>query len=76
MDAASKVISDGTIYLDGDSIVAVSEASAPAPAGWQDVAVVTTGGTIFPGLIELHNHLAYNTIGLWEVTGKFADRDK
>lgn len=76
MNAASQVIDDGVVYLDGDSIAAVSAAGAPAPAGFDAVPAVATGGTIFPGLIELHNHLAYNTIGLWEVTGRFADRDK
>jgi hypothetical protein len=29
------------------------------------VAVVDTGGTLFPGLIELHNHLSYNALPLW-----------
>jgi cytosine/adenosine deaminase-related metal-dependent hydrolase len=76
MNDASQVIADGTLYLDGDSIAAVAGPGAPAPLGFEGVAAVITGGTIFPGLIELHNHLAYNTIGLWQVTGKFADRDK
>ena len=26
---------------------------------------VETGGTLFPGLIELHNHLSYNALPLW-----------
>jgi cytosine/adenosine deaminase-related metal-dependent hydrolase len=76
MNAASEVIAGATLYLDGDSIAAVARPGAPVPAGFEGVAVVDTGGTIFPGLIELHNHLAYNTIGLWQVTGKFGDRDK
>ena len=27
--------------------------------------VVETGGTLFPGLIELHNHLSYDALPLW-----------
>ena len=27
--------------------------------------MVDTGGTLFPGLIELHNHLGYNALPLW-----------
>ena len=27
--------------------------------------MVETGGTIFPGLIDLHNHLSYNALPLW-----------
>jgi len=38
---------------------------APAPAGFTGVPVVDTGGTIFPGLIELHNHLSYNALPPW-----------
>ena len=29
-----------------------------------------TGGTIFPGLIELHNHLSYNALPLWSPVPK------
>ena len=28
---------------------------------------IRTGGTIFPGLIELHNHSSYNAMPLWDV---------
>ena len=30
-----------------------------------------TGGTIYPGLIELHNHLSYNALPLWQLTERF-----
>ena len=47
----------------------------PAPAGFDDVAPVDTGGTLFPGLIELHNHLSYNALPLWSPVPKlFQDR--
>ena len=29
-----------------------------------------TGGTLFPGLIELHNHLSYNALPLWSPVPK------
>jgi hypothetical protein len=34
---------------------------------------VATGGTIFPGLIELHNHLSYNAMPLWEVPTQYSN---
>ena len=39
--------------------------------------VVETGGTLFPGLIELHNHLSYNALPLWSpVPKRFEHRDQ
>ena len=32
--------------------------------------MIETGGTIFPGLIELHNHLSYNALPLWSPVPK------
>ena len=70
------VIPDGVIYVDGNSIAAVQAAAAPPPAKFAGVKPVDTGGTMFPGLIELHNHLAYNVIGLWLVDKKYTNRDQ
>ena len=36
--------------------------------------VLETGGTIFPGLIELHNHLSYNALPLWNVPKRYDHR--
>jgi hypothetical protein len=37
--------------------------------------VVQTGGSIYPGLIELHNHLAYDALPLWQVPERYDNRD-
>jgi 5-methylthioadenosine/S-adenosylhomocysteine deaminase len=76
MDAAFTVIADGVIWIDGDRIVAVAASAHPPPAGFQNVAVETTGGTIFPGMIELHNHLSYNPLRLWKVPKRYTNRDQ
>ena len=65
MDDAFTVMADAVVYIDHGAIVAVQDRARPAPAGFEGVAPVLTGGTIFPGLIELHNHLAYNALPLW-----------
>jgi 5-methylthioadenosine/S-adenosylhomocysteine deaminase len=65
MDDAFTVRNDAIVYLDKGRIVAVLERTQPAPAGFEDVEAVETGGTLYPGLIELHNHLSYNALPLW-----------
>jgi 5-methylthioadenosine/S-adenosylhomocysteine deaminase len=32
---------------------------------------VATGDTLYPGMIELHNHLAYNAVPLWRVPKRY-----
>jgi 5-methylthioadenosine/S-adenosylhomocysteine deaminase len=76
MDAAFTVIADGIVWIDGDKIVAVTATGHPPPAGFENIAVETTGGTIFPGLIELHNHLSYNMLRLWKVPKLYTNRDQ
>jgi 5-methylthioadenosine/S-adenosylhomocysteine deaminase len=72
----AKPIPDGIVWIDGPLIAAVTASDAPRPAGFEAVTPVDTGGTIFPGLIELHNHLAYNVIGLWLVDKQYSNRDQ
>ena len=74
MDAASRVIQRGRVFTQDGAIVAVQDAAAPVPAGFGNVPVLDTGGTIFPGLIDLHNHMPYNVLPLWQVPKKFTNR--
>ena len=76
MDDASSVVPDGIVYVRGNAIVAAQPASLPPPAGFEAVPVTVTGGTIYPGLIELHNHLSYDALPLWNVPQKFTNRDQ
>ena len=66
MDDAATVHADGVVWIGDDGrIAAVTPAAAPPPVAFAGVAPVPSGGLIYPGLIDLHNHLPYNTIGLW-----------
>lgn len=76
MTGAAAVIDDGRIYIDGGKIAAVQEAEAPPPAGFEGARLITTGGTIYPGMVELHNHLAYNVLPLWNVPKPYTNRDQ
>ena len=75
MDAKDTVLKDGIAYLRNNRIAAVCRASAPAPEGFDDVAVLDTKGTLYPGLVDLHNHLSYNALQLWDVPQRYTNRD-
>jgi imidazolonepropionase-like amidohydrolase len=74
MTAKGDVIADGTICIDNDRIAAIVPAGKPAPAGFDKVPTVDSRGTVYPGLIELHNHLSYNILPLWQVPQRFTNR--
>jgi 5-methylthioadenosine/S-adenosylhomocysteine deaminase len=74
MDDRASVIARGRVYCENGSIVAVQAAEAIAPAGFANIKVIETGSTIYPGLIDLHNHLPYNVLPLWQVPKKFGNR--
>ncbi len=63
MDDGGTMLADGVVYLERGEITAVGDAAAAPPAGFEQVAVLATDGTIYPGLIELHNHLSYKCCG-------------
>jgi 5-methylthioadenosine/S-adenosylhomocysteine deaminase len=76
MDDAFDVLDRGVIYIEGGRIADVLDASEPPPAEFAGIAPLRTGGTIYPGLIELHNHLSYNVLPFWQVPERFANRSK
>lgn len=76
MNAADEVVPRGTVYIDAGRIAAVVPAGGSPPPDMQDVEILKTGGTIYPGLIELHNHLSYNVLRLWDVPQKYTNRDQ
>ena len=48
----------------------MQDRASPRPLASMTCLVVDTGGTLFPGLIELHNHLSYNALPLWSPVPK------
>lgn len=73
MDDAWTVKPDAVLFLEQGTIVAVQDRRQPPPPGFEAVPVLETGGTLFPGLIELHNHLSYNALPLWSPVPKRFD---
>jgi len=79
-DDARPEIPEGALYIDRDgAIVAATAASDPAPPGFESANRVDTGAVVYPGLIDLHNHIAYNCLALWVAPGRtqpWAARDQ
>src|SRR5690242_1851504 len=57
----------GRVYLGDDGFIEnVKAGHADPPAGFANAPVVDVGDAlVIPGLIDLHNHLAYNLLPLW-----------
>ena len=76
MKRSKQVLDDGVVYVTRGSIAAVQKAGVAAPEGFDGVKVLDTKGTIYPGLIDLHDHLSYNPLQLWDVPKRFTNRDQ
>lgn len=57
----STVVSNGTVVVTGEKIAAVGAVVDLPP----DTTPLETDGIIFPGLIDLHNHLTWNLFPRW-----------
>jgi 5-methylthioadenosine/S-adenosylhomocysteine deaminase len=57
----------GRVWVGDDgTIAAVTKASQAGPPGSDGAHVIDVGSSlVMPGLVDLHNHLAYNTLPLW-----------
>jgi cytosine/adenosine deaminase-related metal-dependent hydrolase len=67
------IIPRGAIYIDSGDITAVQRTVDPPPEGFENAPRINTGDTIYPGFIELHNHLSYNAMPLWDVPLKYTN---
>ena len=69
-DPATPVLEEGEVYVGDDGrLAAVQPAGGTAPPGFAAAERIDTGAVVYPGLIDLHSHLAYNTLPLWEAAG-------
>lgn len=59
----------GRVWIDdGGVVVAVTSGGCREPAGFEKAPVVEApdDAYVMPGLIDLHNHIAYNVLPLWD----------
>ncbi|MFF8288859.1 amidohydrolase family protein [Streptomyces sp. NPDC016309] len=77
-DDDHRILDPGAVYVGDDGrLDAVRLAGQDPPAGYSDAPRIDTEGLILPGLIDLHNHIAYNTLPLWEAVGvPYAHHDR
>jgi 5-methylthioadenosine/S-adenosylhomocysteine deaminase len=75
MDPHASLVPDGVVWVKDAAIAAITKLGDSSPGGFDGIVPLETGGTIFPGLIELHNHIAYNALPLWQVPQKYTNRD-
>jgi cytosine/adenosine deaminase-related metal-dependent hydrolase len=75
MDPSRTILEDAVVWVADGTITDVTVASQvpPAHAGSP---VLATAGTIYPGMIELHNHLAYNTLPLFRIPRLYTKREE
>lgn len=68
MENENSVINQGNVMVRDGKITGVWSSADQPPAGvdFSDVPIIQTDGTIYPGLIDLHNHMHYNHIPLWD----------
>jgi 5-methylthioadenosine/S-adenosylhomocysteine deaminase len=74
LNANALVIPDGFVCVQDDLIASVGPAASGIPPAFKQAPVIVTGGTIYPGLVELHNHPSYNAIPLWSVPKHYLNR--
>ncbi|HLO36444.1 MAG TPA: amidohydrolase family protein [Candidatus Deferrimicrobium sp.] len=74
MNTAREVIADGIVWVADGAISDVTPASQ-VPGAHAASPVIATAGTIYPGMIELHNHLAYNAIPLFRIPKRYDKRE-
>ena len=56
---------DGGVLVQSGKIASVWSGTN-IPSAHAGIEVIETDGTIYPGLIDLHNHMHYNHIPLWD----------
>jgi len=76
MNSSRQIVKGGRVCIEGDSVAAVLKPNEALPPQFSSATIVDTQGTIYPGLIDLHNHLTYNMVPLWSVPRKYTNRNK
>jgi imidazolonepropionase-like amidohydrolase len=74
MAKPGEVLDDAQVVVAGGQIAEVVPAGQALPAAYASATVVDTKGTIYPGLIDLHNHFAYNVRELWPLPKRYDNR--
>src|SRR4051812_17933294 len=69
-----ETVTEGALLVKNGTIATILPKGATLPAGV--IEIDTKGGFIFPGMMNLHDHIAYNFLPLYPVPKKFGNRDQ
>ena len=76
MDAPGQVLENAQVVVSKGLIAAVVKEGDELPDELANAPAIDTGGTIYPGLIDLHNHFAYNIRPLWPLPKRYDNRSQ
>ena len=76
MTGEADVINNGHVLVRDGMIEAVWENNVPSDIQLTNVPVLETNGTIYPGMLDLHNHLHYNQAPLWDMTPHLSENNR
>lgn len=71
-NSKDEIINDGYIGIDNQKISFVTRRKFPK--NFKNAILIDVKGYIYPGSIDLHNHLSHNFLNLWNNNRKFVDR--
>lgn len=74
MDKSATVINRGRIFVENGMITDIRPKNEGYPEGFTKLDVIKSGGTLYPGMIELHNHLPYNILPYWVADKQYRNR--
>ena len=74
MNDAGDVFPNARVWLRNGKIEAIARAGEALPDASRGAVEIATGGAIYPGMIDLHNHPEYAHYPLLPVTKKYRDR--
>ena len=76
MTTPNVIHENGAICIKNDRLIAVVSDVEHIPDDFKSVEKVETNGTIYPGLIDMHNHLSYNFIPMWAAPKRYTNRNQ
>ena len=76
MTSQGAVINNGHVLVQDGLIAGVWGDVIPTNVQLTNVPVIETNGTIYPGLLDLHNHLHYNQAPLWEMVPHLSESNR
>lgn len=76
MQSENNIIDDGLMVIKNGHIVKIVTAIDQLPEEFAGNKIIETHGSIYPGMIDLHNHFVYNVLPLWVVPKRYENRSQ